>query len=433
MALRLDRIGERRVLTTIALIAFVAEVLALGQPNIYGEPYLVAKNIVAGKGFVFIYPYSGVESVTCYIAPLYAFFDVPFLYLGKIIGIPFFGERCIQVANLLMLQAACYVLYRFFKQFVTTGTALFIFATVSFYIPFWILSYSLEPNALNILLVALTIEMLYRIATEPSRKRWILLGVLIGIQLWVRPDILIGIVLFALWLILFAKDKLNNKIKGLALSIAIALAIIAPWTIRNYVTFHRFVFISANSGMNLYEGNNYVATGQFGTLPPTPESERENAQILTYQATHDAIDIDEYRLHLAEQWMLTHPMQVIELDLKKALWHWIGRSEVGEQYHYGRHTLAVFYRVVSLLLLPLGFYGLILWKDRILKSLIVTMFIYSTAISAIFFVQSRHRTLKVDPFLVPLATIGLVRLVQIVEKRKHGMHTKQIFAMEEVT
>jgi 4-amino-4-deoxy-L-arabinose transferase-like glycosyltransferase len=331
-----------------------------------------------------------------------------------------------------MLQAACYVLYRFFKQFVTSGTALFIFLAISFYIPFWILSYSLEPNALNILLVVLTIEMLYRIAMQPSRKRWMQLGCLIGIQLWVRPDILIGFALFAFWLILFAKDKLNNKVKGLALSIAIALVIIAPWTIRNYVTFHRFVFISANSGMNLYEGNNYVATGQFGTLPPTPESERENAQILSYQANHDAIDIDEYRLHLAEQWMLAHPMQVIALDLKKALWHWIGRSEVGEQYHYGRHTLAVFYRVVSLLLLPLGFYGLILLKDRILKSLIFTMFIYSTAISAIFFVQSRHRTLKVDPFLVPLATIGLMQLVQKVRKKKPSEQQETVYFMEEM-
>ena len=35
------------------------------------------------------------------------------------------------------------------------------------------------------------------------------------------------------------------------------------------------------------------------------------------------------------------------------------------------------------------------------------VFLYSTAISAIFFVQSRHRTLKVDPFLVPLAVIGV--------------------------
>ena len=42
---------------------------------------------------------------------------------------------------------------------------------------------------------------------------------------------------------------------------------------RNLIVFDRFVLVSANSGMNLYEGNNPVATGEFAfrvSCPATP-------------------------------------------------------------------------------------------------------------------------------------------------------------------
>lgn len=56
----------------------------------------------------------------------------------------------------------------------------------------------------------------------------------------------------------------------------------------------------------------------------------------------------------------------------------------------------------------LGFYGLYCIRDNKLRSLLLVIFFYSTLVSAIFFVQSRHRILKVDPFLLPLAVVGLV-------------------------
>ena len=92
--------------------------------------------------------------------------------------------------------------------------------------------------------------------------------------------------------------------KGLGIAILIALAIVSPWTIRNYLTFHRFILVSANSGMNLFEGNNPVATGEFSENPPTDESRRDFAAILDYSKSHDQIEVDQYRLKLSEEWIL---------------------------------------------------------------------------------------------------------------------------------
>src|ERR1700733_1345780 len=160
----------------------------MSTPSFFGEPYLVAKHIVAGDGFIFLYPVTNLEGPTCYITPLFAYIQAGVLFLGL-------GERGIQVLNLLFLQASCVVLYRFFRNFTSTNVAIIIFAALSFYVPFWVLSYTLEPNTLNLLLLAITVDRLYHISKGPSNKLWLQFGILIGLQLLLRPDILLGFVL----------------------------------------------------------------------------------------------------------------------------------------------------------------------------------------------------------------------------------------------
>ena len=141
-----DRLGERRLLLVIALVALIAELAFLRPPTQYGEPYLIAKNIAAGKGYVFVYPLTGRELPTCYATPLYTYLQVPFLVSGL-------GERGIQLLNILLLQLGALAVYRFFRRLVTPILATACYAAVSFFVPFWILAYSLEPNALNLLLL----------------------------------------------------------------------------------------------------------------------------------------------------------------------------------------------------------------------------------------------------------------------------------------
>ncbi len=385
----------------IAAVSLLFELLNLRAPNIYGEPYLVAKNIVAGAGYVFAYPITTAVGPTCYVTPLYTYLQVPFLYSGL-------GERGIQVMNLLFLQIGCFVLYRFFRRFTTPGIALLAFAALSFYIPFWILSYTLEPNSLNLLLLALTVECTYLLSKDPSRRRWIVFGVLVGVQLLVRPDIMLGAALFGAWLLAWNWSK--ETWKGIAIAALVSLAIVSPWTLRNYLAFHKFVLVSANAGMNLYEGNNPVATGEFSALPATPESQKDFQEIQDYSKTHDQIEVDNYRLKLSEKWIMSHPWQVLKLDAKKIWYHWFGRPIMGEQYHYKFQRMELPYKNFGMVMLAFGFYGLFTTRNKKLQSLILIVCVYSTLVAAIFFVQSRYRILKVDPFLLPLAVIGIAQV-----------------------
>jgi hypothetical protein len=409
-ALLQKRRVELWAVMSIALLSFIIQILCIHGHELYGEPYLIARNIVAGKGFVFVYPYTFHESVTAYIPPLFVFLQVPFLASGL-------GEIGIQIFNLVCLQAACFIIYRFFRSFVQAPLALLIFFALSFYIPFWALAYSLEPNALNLLLLVSTIYILRNIAEHASTKRFILLGVLIGLQLLVRPDMMLGAVLFSIWLIVVYRKHLKVAINGITLVALTAGIIVAPWTIRNYGVFHKFVLVSANGGMNLFTGNNPVATGEFSETAITPESEQIFRGVLEYSKTHDQIDVDRLRYKLAMQWILDHPAQTASLDAKKALYHWIGRASTGREFRLESETTRNIYRIVSLALIGFGIIGLLQIPKNV-RSLLFILFLYSTAISTIFFVQTRHRTLKVDPFLVPLAAIGVVRVLGMAARRE---------------
>jgi hypothetical protein len=116
-------------------------------------------------------------------------------------------------------------------------------------------------------------------------------------------------------------------------------------------------------------------------------------------------------------WIKAHPSEVAALDAKKILYHWIGRSNTGREYRVESNVTRDAYRVFSIVLIGFGIIGL-RQMPKPVRSLLLTLFFYSTAISAIFFVQSRHRTLKVDPFLVPLAVIGVIRIAEQLRGRE---------------
>lgn len=400
-----DRVGDRKIILSIVALSFILQLVFLRAPVIFGEPYLIAKNIVAGKGYVFTYPLTGREAVTCYATPVYTYLQAALLDAGL-------GERGIQIFNLLVLQFACFVIYRLIRRFAATEFALPAYFALAFYPPLWVLGYAMEPNTLNVLLVALTLELLLILTTDSSLKRWLQLGGLVGFQLLLRPDILLGSTLFACWLLYVRKDSLRTTVRGLVIAGGLALVIVAPWTVRNYSVFHKFVLVSSNAGFNLYVGNNPASTGEFSDVPlSNPASDRLHEAFLQYSQNHDQVEIDEFRFAQAREWIKEHPIEALKLDARKFMYHWFGRNDLGTQYHYAQGTFTMAYKLLSALLILLAAYALYQLRDRNLRLLFVTLALYSSLVSVIFFVQSRHRTLKIDPFMVPLASIGLLDIV----------------------
>lgn len=96
-----------------------------------------------------------------------------------------------------------------------------------------------------------------------SRRLWILCGVLLGLISLTRPNGVLAIGLVVVWtLILVWRQKLPREaLLNVVLATLVGLAVIAPWTVRNYVVSHSFVLVADADGTVLNGVyNNYVLT-----------------------------------------------------------------------------------------------------------------------------------------------------------------------------
>ncbi|MEA2448418.1 MAG: hypothetical protein QOG63_350 [Thermoleophilaceae bacterium] len=98
------------------------------------------------------------------------------------------------------------------------------------------------PYALG---VAVCLLLAFRVADEPSLRRAALLGLAIGLTILVRGEALGLLVVLALPAVL---AKPLRRVARLALVCAIALAVIAPWCVRNSTTFDRPMLVSSEDG-----------------------------------------------------------------------------------------------------------------------------------------------------------------------------------------
>lgn len=390
----------------VSVIVFIAQLLTLRAPVGIGEPYWIARYLASGHGFVYAYPFDLAILPTCYIPPLYVWFHAAIITLGG-------GLIVSQIIGLTFFHIANYYFYRFFRRITSPGIALAGFIALALYLPLWVLAQKPDPDGLNLLLIALTILLLDDAAERPRHAVWIWLGILFGIQILVRPDILMGMVFFGIWLIVYSsKWERKRKFIGYIVSVLIALAMVLPWTIRNYETFDRFVLVSANSGFNFYMGNNPQATGEFQQGPATAESITIDSARASYFREHMShVERDSYLFTVGKQWVADHPLEALKLALKKFYWHWLQRDSAGGSIN-ASEWMVKGYKIVSLFLIIFGLYGLFTLKSKSKRVLLVTLFLYSTAISVIFFTQSRHRAIKVDPYLVTLSVIGIDTLLK---------------------
>jgi 4-amino-4-deoxy-L-arabinose transferase-like glycosyltransferase len=95
---------------------------------------------------------------------------------------------------------------------------------------------------------------------EPRTAQWLLFGLLWGLIALSNSTLLIFLPVCALWILLpHIRDP--RAYTGPILAALLFLACIAPWTIRNWQTFHAFIPLRGNLGAELYMGDGPRSTG----------------------------------------------------------------------------------------------------------------------------------------------------------------------------
>ena len=189
---------------------------------------------------------------------------------------------------------------------------------------------------------------------------------------------------------------LGRWVRTVVLTGVTMVAVILPWTVRNYAVFHTFIPVSTNGGYTLLTGNNPSAQGRYTWDDPLVAD--------LSKAPEDQVAMDRVARGRAWGWIKDNPAAFVRLIPLKIWRLWSGDGEAEWLYQSGYagyeahawmfRAMRVVNQVFYWLLLGLAAASVPgMWRQR--KSLPVWCWSgwmvmgYFTAISAVFSGQSR--------------------------------------------
>src|SRR5271170_830643 len=296
----------------------------------------IAYSLAAGHGYSS--PYWQETGPTAWLTPVY-----PALVAGvfRIFGIhtahSFFA---VVFLNILFSTATCVPIFYIGKRVSGLGVAsgaawLWALFPNAIIIPYeWV-----WDTSLSALLIATILWATLELADTQSARHWCGYGLLWGFALMTNPSL--GSLLPALlgWAAYRALQQGRLLLSRPALACGIAVLCCVPWTVRNYLAFHRFVPLRSNLPFELWLGNNEQFDEQSQVVPP---ANPERAEIRSYiHMGETAFMQDKWRK--ATGFMRAHPRLEIALFARRFVATWTGVEKPIESF---RDTDSALVRVV---------------------------------------------------------------------------------------
>jgi 4-amino-4-deoxy-L-arabinose transferase-like glycosyltransferase len=219
-------------------------------------------------------------------------------------------------------------------------------------------------------------------------------GATAGLAVLVRPSMLFFLPFALAWLV-------ATRRRTLAIAfLAGTIAVVAPWTARNYRAYGRFVLVASEGGVTFWTGNHPLARGE-GDLAANPEIKREE---VAFRRDHPGLTPEELEplyYGAAFDYIRAHPGPWMALLGRKLVLLFV---PVGPSYalHSTRYRLASI--GPYLVLLPFAVAGLRrVWRARERPSALLLLFASAVAVCVIFFPQERFRIPVIDPTMIVCA------------------------------
>jgi Dolichyl-phosphate-mannose-protein mannosyltransferase len=322
----------QKAATSLALIVIVAMGVRVGfawnearkiAPGVLGnvpfqqETGNIAYALAQGKGFNNVFRTE--TGPTAWLAPVYPLIvAATFKLFGTFTARTFFA--CVAL-NILFSAAACVPIFFVGKRVGGLGVAagatwLWAVFPSGVMMPFeWI-----WDTSLSALLAALILWATLELVESERWLDWGVYGALWGLALMTNPAL--GTLLpFLLGLTAFrGRGESSLRWKRVALAGGVAILCCVPWTVRNYVAFHRLIPVRSNLPFELWLGNNDIfdehARGGRRSITRTEEA-RRYAQLgeTGYMAE---------KWELATSFMRTHPNLELQLIGRKFMDFWMG-------------------------------------------------------------------------------------------------------------
>jgi hypothetical protein len=301
------------VVSFCARVAFAIDQVRRMPANLVGlVPFLNEAGNIAfslAKGHGFSSPWWQETGPTAWLTPVYPWI-VAVVY--RIFGIhtphAFYAAVLL---NIIFSAATCVPIYFIGRRIAGLGVAsssawLWAIFPNAILIPYeWI-----WDTSLSALLMATILWATLELAESPRWRDWILYGVLWGFALMTNPalgslfPVLLG------WAACRAARDQKITLLRPALALGIAIVCCIPWSVRNYLVFHKFVPLRSNFALELWVGNNDSYDENSQVVPPPDPAREELREYIRVGET--AFMAEKWRT--ATVFIRTHPR------LEAALW-----------------------------------------------------------------------------------------------------------------
>jgi hypothetical protein len=394
---------------------------AIGIAPFAHETGSIAYALATGKGFSS--PFRQETGPTAWLTPVYPCLVAGvFLVFGVFTAKSFFA---VVFLNSIFSAAACIPIYFAGKKVsgleVASGAAwLWAVFPNAVMMPFeWVWDTTLAA-LLGATLLWVTLELA---DAAPRAKNWCAYGLLWGFTLMTNPSLASLLPILLGWAAYRAGRTAKLSLQQPALAAATAVLCCVPWTVRNYVVFHKFVPLRSNFPLELYIGNNNnYATRQF-VWPPKITRERE---ILRYLHTGETAFMEEEG-RKAKEFIVAHPGTFIRLMGDKFVAFWTGFAEPVQIFKTA-DSLLVRVLIVCNALTALGaLLGIasMIWKRRPYSIPVVAYPLIFPWLYYITHPNLRYRH-PIDPVNLLLVAIALSAAWNLLpRKHKAGEHAKE--------
>jgi hypothetical protein len=218
----------------------------------------IAESLAFGHGFS--NPFGPPTGPTAWEPPLY-----PYLAAGAFLIFGAYTKASAFV--LLTFNSACSALTcipifriarRMFTETVAVGStwAWVLLPNVIFWC-----TRSIWETSLSALLLALIVWLTLTMEDRDGMRPWFEFGLLWGIAALNSPSLLSFLPAAGLWGWYRRRKRGKRSVIGVVLASVVFLACVAPWLVRDYRTFGKFIFIRDNFGAELRLGNGPGADG----------------------------------------------------------------------------------------------------------------------------------------------------------------------------
>jgi 4-amino-4-deoxy-L-arabinose transferase-like glycosyltransferase len=356
----------------LVLSAGTAYSIHAGSRLQYGDErdyYSIARNLSSAG----LYSYDG-RNPDVFRPP-----GMPFLIAGMmILGA---GTVCLRILGFLAFALCICILYAILRHISTRFAAVIGVLLVVCYPVLFYTAGTLYPQtvcSLLLLVIKFIIAKGWNSTTAAAVS-----GLLSGYLVLIAPSFLFVLPMIALWIWVTGRP---NRAKTLAIAGVAAVLVVIPWTLRNYAIFHKFVPVSANSGIMMLYGNSEGTT-------PNSGPDVDIAKYRCHTSGMNDAEIDAYYRSAAIEYILSHKSRSAGLYFLKLLNNFNYRNDLKTKAEssstkdlvmlltYGPLLLVFLLRLACWKRLPMSNY----------ERMMVLLYFSAAVFNAIFFTRIRYR------------------------------------------